>query len=43
MINYPPLEKCDYIVKIATFGAKQSGKTNVLSRLCFDDFTGVYK
>lgn len=30
-------------MKIVTFGAKQSGKTNILSRLCYDDFTGVYK
>lgn len=42
-MNIPPPEKCDYIVKIATFGGKQSGKTNILSRVCYDDFTGIYK
>jgi GTPase SAR1 family protein len=42
-MNIPLPEKCDYIVKIAVFGGKQTGKTNILSRMCYNDFTGSYK
>ena len=35
--------KCDYIVKVPVIGARGCGKTNFISRFCFDDYLGYPK
>ena len=35
--------KCDYIVKIPVIGARGCGKTNFISRFCYDDYIGYSK
>lgn len=38
-MNRPP--PTDYIVKVPVIGARKCGTTNLISRVCFDDYLGV--